>query len=238
MRPVHPMDIEVVACEPSPIGLICLRRRRARSRPDVIATEITLDHQFLMSSVATDSERALATRALELHGGEGLDVLVGGLGLGYTARAALASERVARVEVVELLPQVISWLERDLIPIARELKADGRLVVTQGDVYRRLASEPAARVDAILVDVDTSPERRLGDASELFYTDEGLARCRRHLAPGGVLAVWSYADSPELEDGLLRVFDDVRVEPITFDNAVTDEEETNWLFFARARQGS
>lgn len=229
------MDIEVVACEPSPIGLICLRRRRARSRPDVIATEITLDHQFLMSSVATDSERALATRALELHGGARLDVLVGGLGLGYTARAALASERVARVEVVELLPQVISWLDRDLIPIARELKADARLVVTQGDVYRRLASEPERRADAILVDVDTSPERRLGDASEPFYTDEGLARCRRHLAPGGVLAVWSYADSPELEDGLSRVFDDVRVEPITFDNAVTDEEETNWLFFARAR---
>jgi spermidine synthase len=234
---VWSLDIEIVAYEPSPIGMICLQRREILSSPGTFVTEITLDHQFLMSSVVTDSERALATRAIELHGGTDLDVLVGGLGLGYTAHAALESHHVARVEVVELLPQVISWLDRDLVPLSAALKAETRLEITLGDVYRRLAGPPTSRSDLILVDVDTSPERRLGEVSALFYTDAGLERSKRHLAPGGVLAVWSFADSEDLEAGLRRVFDDVIVEPITFYNAVLDEEETNWLFFARTRAG-
>jgi len=228
---VEPLDIDVIACEPSPIGMLCLRRRRTREGR--VATEITVDHQFLMSSEATASERALATRAIELHGGDALDVLVGGLGLGYTAHAALATGRAARVEVVELSTEVVRWLDADLIPLAAALKADARLAVTVGDVYARLAGPPERRSDAVLIDVDTSPERRLDESSAGFYTDAGLARCARHLAPGGVLGVWSAHDSPELEENLRRVFDRVRVEPVDFDNAITGEAETNWLFFAR-----
>ena len=107
-----------------------------------------------MSSYNTASERALASVALEMHAGKDLDVLVGGLGLGYTAREALRSSRVARVEVVEFLPQVIAWLDSGLIPLAGELKADPRLAVVQADVYRRLAEPPARAHDLILIDVD------------------------------------------------------------------------------------
>ena len=226
-------ELDVVAAEETAIGMICLRRRAIPSAPGAFATEITLDHQFLMSSEATASERALATRAIELHGGDALDVLVGGLGLGYTARAALASPRVARVEVVELLAPVIGWLARDLVPLAATLRADPRFAVRAGDVYAELAGPPVHGRDVILIDVDHSPDERLGAANATFYTASGLARAKRHLAPGGVLAVWSYAPSSPFAEALRATFRDVRVEPVGFENRVIEADETNWLFLAR-----
>jgi len=224
---------EYLAAEESPLGLVCLRRRAIAGYPDELATEITLDHQFLMSSANTASERALADRALALHGGADLDVLVGGLGLGYTAHAVLASPRVARLEVVEYLAPVIGWLRAGDLPLSAELAGDARLSVTQGDVYGQLASDPARTWDLILIDVDHSPEEPLGSESESFYREAGLARARRHLAAGGVLGVWSYAESPHFADALARVFPEVHVERVQFENRVVGEQETNVLFFAR-----
>jgi spermidine synthase len=224
-------DLEVLAAEETPIGMICLRRRRFAQGEQVV--EITLDHQFLMSSEATASERALAERALALCAGDGLSVLVGGLGLGYTAHAALASPRVARVEVLELLAPVIRWTRDGLVPLAATLAADARFAVREGDVYAALADAPERRWDAILIDVDHAPDEPLGPASARFYAPEGLARAKRHLAPGGVLAVWSYAASSPFADALAAVFADVRVEPVAFENRAIDEAETNWLFLAR-----
>jgi spermidine synthase len=244
--------IDVIAYEPSAIGMVCLRRRAIPSEPGAFATEITVDHQFLMSSENTASERALATRALELHGGSALRVLVGGLGLGYTAQAALASPRVAAVEVVELVAPVVDWLARGWIPLAGALRADPRFAVRLGDVYAELAAPPApvsavasrrragreapeaaSSWDLVLIDVDHSPDERLGASSAAFYTETGLAAARRHLAPGGVLAVWSYAESSPFADALRAVFGDVRVESLSFENRVAGGEETNWLFLAR-----
>ncbi len=227
------INLEILAYEPSPLGILCLRRRELLSDPGTIVTEVTLNHEFLMSSLYTDSERALAQTAIEMHSGDDLRVMVGGLGLGYTAREALRSERVARVEVVELLPQVIDWLRRGLVPLSSELNNEPRLVVTEGDVYERLAKAPDDRFDAILIDVDHSPDERLGEASMPFYTARGLQAARRHLAPGGVLAVWSYAESSPFADALRDVFEQVRVEPVTFHNRLVDEQVTDWLFFAR-----
>ncbi len=226
-------EFEIVAYEPSPIGMICLRRRKSSADLGGFVTEITLDHRFLMSSAVTDSERALAFHALAMHEGRELQVLVGGLGLGYTAREALRSERVARVDVVEYLPPVIDWLARGLVPLATELQTDPRFAVIEGDVYRRLADAPARRYDVILIDVDNSPDEQLGNANASFYTEAGLALAKRHLTEAGVLGVWSYADSATFEHALQSVFREVRVEPVHFENGVVGETETNWLFFAR-----
>ena len=114
------LNLEILAYEESPLGTLCLRRRELLSQPGTIVTEVTLNHEFLMSSLYTDSERALSATALEMHAGNDLHVLVGGLGLGYTAREALLSERVTKLEVVELLPQVIDWLARGLVPLSPE----------------------------------------------------------------------------------------------------------------------
>jgi spermidine synthase len=226
-------SMEILAYEMTPLGILCLRRRELLSDPGTVITEVTLDHEFLMSSYNTSSERALARIALEMHSGTDLSVLVGGLGLGYTAREALSSDRVARVEAVELLPQVIEWIEKGLIPLADELKAEPRFTAVGGDVYDQLARPPARTFDLILIDVDHSPDEQLDASSASFYTEAGLAAARPHLTPGGVLAVWSYAESSPFASALRQVFSEVRVEPVTYQNLLADREETDWLFFAR-----
>lgn len=226
-------NIEILAYEASPLGTLCLRRRELLSAPGTFVTEVTLDGSFLMSSFNTESERALSRIGIAMHAGSDLDVLVGGLGLGYTAREALDAVAVARLAVVDFLPQVIDWLEQELFPLAAGLKADPRFSVTRGDVYQRLAEAPTMTHDLILIDVDHAPDDNLTAANLPFYTEQGLRAARRHLAPDGVLGVWSYAESSPFADALHRVFAEVRVEPVTFFNALIDEETTDWLFFAR-----
>lgn len=198
-----------------------------------MVTEITLNHEYLMSSYNTLSERQLAAHALEMNTHENLQVLVGGLGLGYTAGEVLASPRVASVEVVEFLPQVIDWLDRGLFPLAEELKADSRLSLVAGDVFERLSRPPDKRFDLILIDVDHSPDENLGDANVSFYTEVGLLQAKAHLAPDGVLAVWSYAESSPFASALHSIFQDVAVKGVTFNNSLIDQINTDWLFFAR-----
>ncbi len=230
---MSPINFEILAYDDTPLGPLCLRRRELLAEPGTVVTEVSLNHEFLMSSYNTASERALASVALEMVPGDGLDVLVGGLGLGYTAREALVSPRVARVTVVEFLPQVIGWLDQGLVPLAGELKADARLSVERDDVYLLLSEPPARAHDLILIDVDHSPEDRLAAANGSFYTEEGLRRAQAHLKPGGVLGVWSYAESSPFTDALRRTFREVRVEPVAFKNKFVGEVQTDWLFFAR-----
>jgi spermidine synthase len=235
---MSPSNLEILAYDDSPLGPLCLRRRELLSAPGTVVTEVTLNHAFLMSSYNTASEQALARIAVEMHPGAALRVLVGGLGLGYTAHAALASARVAKVQVVELLPQVIEWLERDLVPLAPALKADPRFTTAAGDVYALLAAAPGETFDLILIDVDHAPDDQLSGSNDAFYTRAGLERASRHLAPGGVLGVWSYAESSPFAQALREVFPDVRIEPVTFFNGLIDEETTDWLFFARSPVGT
>jgi len=228
-------NFEILAWETTDLGPLCLRRRELLSQPGTIVTDMTLDHEMLMSSHLTLSERTLARHALGMHEGSGLDVLVGGLGLGYTAYEVVVAgrQRIARVEVVELLEPVIGWTRQDLVPLAGALRADSRIEIEQGDVYARLAAPPSRRHDLILIDVDHSPDERLGDESASFYSEAGLRAARRHLADGGVLGVWSYASDSPFATALRRVFDEVQVEPVTVVNDLVDEEQTDWLFFAR-----
>ena len=226
-------NLEVLAYSDSPIGAICLRRRELLARPGTIVTEITVDHMLLMSSYHTDSERALASRALERHGGgKELSVMVGGLGLGYTAHEVLRSSAVIRVDVIEFLPQVIGWMKDGLVPLSDELNRDPRLAVIEDDVYGLLAAPPERHYDLILIDVDHSPDETLAEANAFFYTEQGLERAKKHLAPGGLLGVWSYADSSPFATALRAVFPHGDIEPIAFDNELTGENETNWLFLA------
>jgi spermidine synthase len=227
------IGFEILAYDDTPLGPLCLRRRELLGRPGTMVTEVTLDHEFLMSSYITDSERALARVALTMHAGQQLEVLVGGLGLGYTAREALVSDRVCRVEVIEYLPQVIGWLRDGLIPLAGELNGEPRLLVTRNDVYALLAAPPERQRDLILIDVDHSPDEHLGSSNGAFYTAAGLTQARRHLKPDGILAIWSYAEHSSFSEALHAVFSDVRAEPVTVWNDLVDEEQTDWLFFAR-----
>jgi len=160
-----------------------------------------------MCSINNESERKLASLALALHQGEGeRDVLVGGLGLGYTAQAALQCPRVKSVRVVEKMDFVTDWMVEGLLPLSGALAREERLSIVLGDVYDDLLGPARDTYDVILVDVDHAPDDRLSDASRPFYTVDGQTRVARHLKPGGVLAVWSARDNDDFLDTLAAAY--------------------------------
>ena len=128
---------------------------------------------------------------------------------------------------------MISWLKNDLVPLSSKLRAERRLAITSGDVFRRLRGPADDLFDLILIDVDHSPEEPLGEQNVSFYTTPGLQAARRHLAADGILAVWSYAESTPFADALRAVFEQVHVEPVSHHNQLIDQQCTDWLFFAR-----
>ena len=219
---------------PSVLGEVVLSRRRLPGRGEECAFEVKVGGALLMSSLVTDSERALATLALGPRAGAPTRVLVGGLGLGFTAAEALATPGVTEVEVVDLLPQVLRWHREHLVPLGRSLTRDPRCRLVEGDVFARLAAPPAPRAprwDAVLLDVDHAPESLLRPAHGAFYAEAGLRQAARHLAPGGVLAIWS-ALAPEegFRARLQRVFPRATAEAVSFWNANNDAEEVNAVY--------
>ena len=135
-----------------------------------------------MSSAVTDSECALATRAIALHGGTNLDVLIGGLGLGYTSKAALDSDRVARVEVVELVQGIIDWVANRHHSARHRADAPTRAFTRSRTTCSSVcAGHRRGPYDLLLIDVDHSPDERLGESSDSFYAHANLALAAHHL---------------------------------------------------------
>lgn len=217
---------------PTPIGAISLRRRHILAlRTDVY--EILLGEEHLMSSLFTASEIALADKGLAALSCGGLDVLVGGLGLGYTAKAVLAHEAVAALDVVDLLEPVIRWHREGLVPMKTELADDPRCRLVQGDFFALAASEegfdaeqPGRQYDAILIDIDHTPERLLHGGSKGFYTADGLTAVQRFVKPGGIVGLWSDEAPDEAITALLAsAFDEAWAEPVVFANPLQDGRE-------------
>lgn len=233
---------EEIDFRPTPIGPISLRRRRELvTNTDIF--EIKLGDEHLMSSLFTASEIALGAMGVAASPGRRLDVVVGGLGLGYTAQAVLADSRVSELLVVEYLDPVIEWHKEKLVPLGEELSADSRCRFVLGDFFEMAASTegfdrrtPGRRFDAVLVDIDHSPDALLDARSTSFYHPEGLGRVKRHLAPGGVFGLWSN-DGPDAEftKRLGSVFDEVWTEPVTFNNPLQHTSVTQTIYLARAQ---
>lgn len=208
-------------------------RRRVEPTLGVDVFEVKLGDEFLMSSLFTVAEVALADLGLAAVSGDDLAVLVGGLGLGYTAVAALADSRVASLEVVDALPAVIDWHERGLLPVSAELTGDIRTTLVLDDFFAVIRREPATRYDAILLDVDHSPRHQLDPSHSDLYTVAGLGRVRDHLAVRGVFALWS--DDPPDDEFMARlgaVFGDPIAHTVDFDNALTGGVSSNTVYVA------
>lgn len=224
--------------QPTPIGDLTLRRR---SEPAVghEIYEVKLGDEYLMSSLFTVAEEALADLGLAAARGDNLNVLVGGLGLGYTAVAALRDDRVASLTVIDRLEAVIGWHQRLLLPAAAELVGDPRTTLVCDDffaVMREAPAEGAVCYDAILLDVDHSPRHQLDRSHASLYQAAGLRALDRHLTPDGVFALWS--DDPPDADFMTEVdavFDDGAAHVVDFDNPVTGGTSSNTVYVARSR---
>ncbi|MEE4272432.1 MAG: hypothetical protein V2I67_12205 [Thermoanaerobaculales bacterium] len=153
----------------------------------------------LMTSRANESERQLAIMTMKhLPRSRRPRVLVGGLGMGYTTRAALdASPPPSEVVIAELLPAVVRWNREHLGHLAGHPMRDERVRVVEEDFFRVVSENPGG-FDAILNDVDNGPGGCALDRNERLYGATGLAAIHRCLRPGGVLGVWCVADDPRL----------------------------------------
>lgn len=150
----------------------------------------------LMNSRQHGSEEALAALALAELARPAQHVLIGGLGMGFTLRAALdALPATARVSVAELVPQVAEWNRGPLAHLAGRPLADGRVKLVVADVADLLARATRA-YDAVLLDTDNGPEGTTHEGNERLYSPAGLRAAHGALTPGGVLAVWSAFQSP------------------------------------------
>ena len=194
-----------------------------------------------MSSLFTASEIALAELGLAALTGDKLDILVGGLGLGYTAKSVLEHDSVGSLLVVDMLEAVIDWHRAGLLPLGTEVADDSRCTLVQGDFFAGAASTagfdpdaPGRRFDAILVDIDHSPEALLDDRSAGFYGTEGLGALAVHLKPGGIFGLWSN-DKPDstFTERLSEIFAEAWAEPVTFHNPLQDRPFTQTVYLAR-----
>ena len=224
----------------TPMGELSLRRRQDPTVGKEVY-EIKLDDDFLMSSLFTVAEVEVGRRALAELPGSGLDVVVGGLGLGYTALTVLESANVGSLAVIDALGEVIEWHEQGLIPAGATLTSDPRCTLVHGDFFAMVRSpsglDPAApgrRYHAVVVDIDHSPQHLLHPSHAGFYEPEGLRVLADRLHPGGVFALWSN-DPPDesFVAALSAAFTEVKAEVITFHNPLQNREAANTVYLAK-----
>ncbi|QIP82940.1 spermidine synthase [Streptomyces sp. Tu 2975] len=226
--------------KPTPMGDISLRRRRdPRSGDDVY--EVKLGDEYLMSSLFTAGEIALARLGLAALPETGLDVAVGGLGLGYTARAALDDTRVRSLIVVDALAEVIGWHKGGLVPLGPGLVQDPRCRLVHGDFFAAVGEgggldpeDPDRRFHAVLLDIDHSPRQMLHPRHEALYRPDGLRALAARLRPGGTFALWSN-DPPDESFGavLADTFAESEAHVVPFDNPLQHGTATNTVYVAR-----
>ena len=203
--------------------------------------EVKLGDAFLMSSLFHAVEVALAHLGLVELKGEHWDVVVGGLGLGYTAVAALEHREVASLLVVDALKPVIEWHERGLVPLGEKLTGDPRTRMLQADFFELAQSadgfdpeQPGRRFHAVLLDIDHSPEDLLHPSNAIFYESAGLRALSAHLHPGGIFALWS--DDPPDEEFLAMLdtaFATSRAHVVTFPNPLLESESASTVYVAQ-----
>ena len=232
------MRIRELGYQNTPLGDLTLRLRTEPRINNQEVLEVKLGDEYLMSSLFTKSERQLAVLGLSGLEGE-LDVVVGGLGLGYTAVEALKSKKVSRVLVIDIFQTVIDWHRDGLVPLGKVLTDDDRCELRQGDFFELAktgfdANARGKHFDAVLVDIDHTPEHLLNPTNKSLYTSEGLAAIRNQIKPGGSFALWS--DDPasdKFTDRLGEVFGTATAYNVEFPNPYTNSMSVNSVYVAR-----
>ncbi len=225
------------------LGEISLRRKRMPMVGDQVVFEVKLNEDFLMSSLFTAAEKAVADLGLpEVKNAGPLDVVVGGLGLGYTAVAALEHAAVGSLIVVEFLKPVIEWHQQGLVPLGEVLTGDSRCRLVHADFFALTRDtgagydpeKPGRRFHAILLDIDHTPNFLLHESHGGFYQPDGLRHLAAHLLPGGVFAMWSDGGTDaRFLKSLQSVFSSAEARRISFHNPLQDCESSSTVYIAR-----
>lgn len=238
------LSFEEIDFRETPIGNLSLRRRRMPHFGDTDIYEIKLNEEFLMSSVFHEAEYQLSKLGLAPLERENLDVVVGGLGLGYTALSALEDQRVSSLVVVDYLEAVIEWHEKGLIPMGEPLVKDPRCRLLHADFFALSRNtdqsfdpdHPTQKHDAILLDIDHTPTNVLYQTNARFYTEQGLEELKQHLKPDGVFALWADGRPEEMfAKHLAQVFDQVDSHTIEFDNPISGGTSKGAVYVAKMK---
>ena len=224
----------------TPLGAISLRRRSEPRLGGKVLYEVKLGDEFLMSSLFVEAEEELAALTLQSLNAEELDVVVGGLGLGYTAAKALEIQAVRSLLVIETMAPVISWHRLGLVPLGDKLALDSRCSLVHGDFFELAASSGGFDADnpdrlfhAVLLDIDHSPSHWLDTGNSAFYTGAGLTALAASLHPGGVFGLWSNDPPDEAFSSLLNeVFASAEFHLVTFPNPYTGGQSSNTIYLA------
>jgi len=232
------MNIEELGYQNTHLGDLTLRRRPEPRLNGCEVFEVKLGDEYLMSSLFTEAERQLATLALAPLKGR-LDVVIGGLGLGYTAAEALKNQMVDRLLVIDLFQVVIDWHRAGLVPNSDALNNDPRCDLRQGDFFRLARTgfdsvDPTRKFDAVLLDIDHSPEHFLDEENASFYIAEGLAAIKNQLKPDGVFALWSNDPASDAFTALLAAaLGGAAAHNIEFPNPYTNSTYVNSIYIAQ-----
>ena len=245
---MNPKRYEELDYRQTPLGELILRRRTIVPLEGLEVIEMILNGEHLMSTLFTAVEIALPDLGLaaaeEVFPDQSLDVVVGGLGLGYTAQAALEHASVGSLRVVDFLEPVIEWHQQERVPLGAALNADSRCEFVHGDFFRMAlanpgepsfnASDSAQKFHAVLLDIDHTPSHHLNEGNAPLYTTEGLRKLADKIHPGGIFAMWS--DDPP-DDGfmnLLReVFTSADSHIVTFDNPLRGDTSSSTVYVAK-----
>jgi spermidine synthase len=199
----EPGEPQVLDRVMTPRGEIALRRSGAEF-------EIISNGVFLMDTRDGRSERLMVTAALACCPSPAPSILICGLGVGFSLAEAVNRAGAARIDVVEISPEIIGWHATHLRHLAAPAWEDERVTVVNADAVAWLA-QGRGPYDVICLDIDNGPEWTVSDANRVLYGDEGLSRLRGSLGLGGVLSVWSAAPAPAFEDRLRRHFSGVQM---------------------------
>jgi spermidine synthase len=211
------------------------------SLDDLEIFEVKLGEEFLMSSLFPEAEKQLAYMGLARLPGQDLDVVVGGLGLGYTAAAVLEHQTVESMVVVELFPQVVEWHQKGLVPVGPQLTGDSRCRLVVQDFFAAAQDvsigldpeRPGKRFHAILLDIDHTPSHQLDSEKAGFYSVSGLTAMAEQLHPGGVFGLWSdAAPDAAFSELLLQVFKTAEAIVVPFYNPILDADSSNTVYLA------
>ena len=224
------------------MGDIVLRLRPYVALDNLEVYEVQLNDVYLMSSLFHEGEVALTQKGLDELTGEGWDIVVGGLGLGYTAASALEYSQLNRMIVVEALAPVIDWHKRGIAPNGERLSSDKRCHYYEADFFKLASGEgfdpdiKSHKFDAILLDIDHTPEYLINERQCNFYTEAGMTKLKSFLKPDGIFGLWSN-DPPDdaFLEILSNVFSSAHGHLISFHNPLQHKTATNGVYIARCK---